>query len=171
MQGPEDEGATGVVEGKSLVLVTVGSTKFEDLLEVVDSAAFVEAVVARGYEALVVQYGPHAAHAPLHLPRLAKEHGLAYQAFAMSSSFASVLAQAALVISHAGAPLVCMSCSSTRNPGFSLVSCRVVSCRVVSCRVVSCRVVSCRVVCYGWRPQVRARYSRDSPSGRRWWWS
>ncbi|ELR18641.1 glycosyltransferase family 28 Cterminal domain containing protein [Acanthamoeba castellanii str. Neff] len=97
----QDEGASAV-EGKSVVLVTVGSTKFEDLLEVVDSAAFVEAVVARGYEALVVQYGPHAAHAPLHLPRLAKEHGLAYQAFAMSSSFASVLAQAALVISHAG---------------------------------------------------------------------
>lgn len=121
----QDEGASAV-EGKSVVLVTVGSTKFEDLLEVVDSAAFVEAVVARGYEALVVQYGPHAAHAPLHLPRLAKEHGLAYQAFAMSSSFASVLAQAALVISHAGAPLVW--CSSTRNPGFSLVSCRGLCC-------------------------------------------
>jgi beta-1,4-N-acetylglucosaminyltransferase len=128
MQAQEDEGASAV-EGKSVVLVTVGSTKFEDLLEVVDSAAFVEAVVARGYEALVVQYGPHAAHAPHHLPRLAKEHGLAYQAFAMSSSFASVLAQAALVISHAGAPLVW--CSSTRNPGFSLVSCRGLCCAVL----------------------------------------
>jgi beta-1,4-N-acetylglucosaminyltransferase len=89
-------------DGKLTVLVTVGSTKFEDLLRVVDSEAFVEAIAARGYEGLVVQYGPHAAHAPEHLPRLTQERDMTYHAFAMSPSFASVLAQADLVISHAG---------------------------------------------------------------------
>jgi UDP-N-acetylglucosamine transferase subunit ALG13 len=89
-------------EGKNVVLVTVGSTKFDDLLHIVDSAAFVEAVASRGYDGLVVQYGPHASRAPLHLPRLTQERGLSYHAFAMSPSFASILAHATLVISHAG---------------------------------------------------------------------
>jgi len=84
------------------VLVTVGSTKFEALLEVVDSQPFVEIIAGRGYNALFVQYGAHAAGPPVHLPALAEQHGLAYHAFDMSPTFSSVLAQAALVISHAG---------------------------------------------------------------------
>lgn len=101
--GEEDEACLG-----RMVLVTVGSTQFEDLLEVVDSAAFVETLVAMGgpadkrYEALVVQYGPHAAHAPRHLPALTAAHGLTYRAFPISPAFPALLAQAALVISHAG---------------------------------------------------------------------
>lgn len=85
-----------------VLLVTVGSTKFEDLLDVVDSEAFVETVVGRGYRALVVQYGPHAAGPPARLPALAARFGLEYRAFDMSPAFPSFLAQAELVISHAG---------------------------------------------------------------------
>ena len=39
------------------VLVTVGSTKFDQLIRVVDTEAFATALHERGYESLLVQVG------------------------------------------------------------------------------------------------------------------
>lgn len=44
------------------VLVTVGSTKFDQLIRAVDTQAFVAALHERGYNSLLVQV--HAAHFP-----------------------------------------------------------------------------------------------------------
>ncbi len=88
---------------KSL-LVTVGSTHFEELIEVVDTPAFVQLLAEKGYKRLVVQYGPKAIYIPNKVGILCKDFGIECDIFSLSSEFAKIVDSASLIISHAGTP-------------------------------------------------------------------
>ena len=91
------------------VLVTVGTTKFDALVEAVDSPPLAEALLARGYSRLIIQLGAGA-----YLPRRLVPNGTAAlgQAtticglhvayFDFTASLKQHMQQATLVISHAG---------------------------------------------------------------------
>ncbi|XP_028816346.1 UDP-N-acetylglucosamine transferase subunit ALG13 homolog isoform X2 [Denticeps clupeoides] len=80
------------------VFVTVGSTRFDELIESVTSEEAVEALVKRGYSRLVLQVG----HGLL-LPCPDSCPGLTVKTFRFKNSILDELRQADLVISHAGA--------------------------------------------------------------------
>nr|XP_023653446.1 UDP-N-acetylglucosamine transferase subunit ALG13 homolog [Paramormyrops kingsleyae] len=80
------------------VFVTVGTTSFDDLIASVISQDAVQALVARGYEELVLQVGRGSI-----LPGPDSCPGLTLQAFRFKDSIAGDIQRADLVISHAGA--------------------------------------------------------------------
>ncbi|OWZ17060.1 UDP-N-acetylglucosamine transferase subunit [Phytophthora megakarya] len=80
-----------------LAFVTVGTTKFEALIEALDTNACLSALVARGFTSLRMQIG-HGEH----LPRRAFP-GLEMSFYRHDPQYKSDVARADLVISHAGA--------------------------------------------------------------------
>lgn len=87
------------------VLVTVGSTKFDDLIKAVDSHTFAQALLGFGFTTLIIQKGSGVGLRNL-LRHNQKEGvtdtGLAVECFDFKPSMQQRLKQAALVISHAG---------------------------------------------------------------------
>ncbi|KAI8470239.1 MAG: glycosyl transferase [Monoraphidium minutum] len=91
--------------GRKSVLVTVGTTKFEALIRAVDTQAFSDALVSKGYSRLVIQKGAGSYAPQLLLPPGAASGafgGLEVECFDFAPSLAQHVADAALVISHAG---------------------------------------------------------------------
>lgn len=99
-----------------VVFVTVGTTRFDALIDAMDSPGAARALARRGYTALVMQVGAHAragsrllsggeAGAAEGLARTAGRtaDGLRVEWFDYSPSLAAHIAGAALVVSHAGA--------------------------------------------------------------------
>jgi beta-1,4-N-acetylglucosaminyltransferase len=90
-----------------LVLVTVGTTKFDALVRAVDSEAVADALSAAGYTALVIQagaglYRPHRLFPPnARAARL--RSGLRVEWFDFAPSLAAHMAAAELVVTHSGA--------------------------------------------------------------------
>jgi beta-1,4-N-acetylglucosaminyltransferase len=87
-----------------MVLVTVGSTHFEELIKVVDTQEFVDFIWERGYKKLVIQYGPKAKHIPgPAIETICENKDVELECFAQTSEFAKYMQSADLIISHAGA--------------------------------------------------------------------
>eukprot|EP00005_Dracoamoeba_jomungandri_P000814 CAMPEP_0174251662 /NCGR_PEP_ID=MMETSP0439-20130205/1410_1 /TAXON_ID=0 /ORGANISM="Stereomyxa ramosa, Strain Chinc5" /LENGTH=172 /DNA_ID=CAMNT_0015332029 /DNA_START=13 /DNA_END=531 /DNA_ORIENTATION=+ len=86
------------------LLVTVGSTHFEELIQVVDTQNFLEVVTQLGFTEVIIQYGSHAVYIPHKLKMLLQETNkdIKLVTFDRSSEFAEMLKTADLVISHAG---------------------------------------------------------------------
>ncbi|KAF3694005.1 UDP-N-acetylglucosamine transferase subunit ALG13 -like protein [Channa argus] len=80
------------------VFVTVGTTSFDELIEIVTSSGAVQALKARGYERLVLQVGRGSL-----LPPADSCPNFRLEAFRFKDSIAEDIRQADLVISHAGA--------------------------------------------------------------------
>ncbi|XP_063046695.1 UDP-N-acetylglucosamine transferase subunit ALG13 homolog [Engraulis encrasicolus] len=80
------------------VFVTVGTTRFDELIDSVTSEETVQALVGRGYTELVLQVG-HGSH----VPGPESCPGLKLTAFRFKDSIAEDMKQADLVVSHAGA--------------------------------------------------------------------
>ncbi|KAF5839569.1 glycosyl transferase [Dunaliella salina] len=101
-------------------LVTVGTTKFEELVRAVDSPAFAEVLQKHGFQELVIQTGTGR-----YLPRKLVPHGqqahvqgLLVRHLNFTSSLTELMSSCCLIISHAGSgsifeALTCTS-SSTR---------------------------------------------------------
>ncbi|WIA10315.1 hypothetical protein OEZ86_000456 [Tetradesmus obliquus] len=92
--------------GQRSVFVTVGTTKFEDLIKAVDTPEFAAALAAKGYSQLIIQKGA-GEYVPCKLlpaGATSAEHasGLKVQYFDFSPSLAEYISSAALIISHAG---------------------------------------------------------------------
>lgn len=77
-------------------LVTVGSTKFDILIEHIASTACLDALARRGYSNLIIQYG-NSQWQPLEATQLL------ITAYDFKPSLAEDIQQADLIISHAGA--------------------------------------------------------------------
>lgn len=86
---------------KGPVLVTVGSTSFDELVGAVDTVQFVEMLKEMGYTGLKVQYGRGK-----YQPNLIREENstptFQMESFRYKDSLKQDMAQAALIISHAG---------------------------------------------------------------------
>ncbi|VDO03167.1 unnamed protein product [Rodentolepis nana] len=79
------------------VFVTVGTTLFEELIEVVDTKKFHAALFNLGYKKLFIQYGngnivPSVSDSPLEI-----------DAFRYKANLSSIFSESSLVISHGGA--------------------------------------------------------------------
>lgn len=79
--------------------VTVGSTKFDDLIDTVTSEGFLSRLSASGYTRLVVQYGNSNLRQP---PRDETSYGVKVIAWRFKSSLSKEYLAADLIISHAG---------------------------------------------------------------------
>ncbi|GLC43935.1 hypothetical protein PLESTB_000211400 [Pleodorina starrii] len=87
------------------VFVTVGTTKFEALVERVDSLELLRALKSKGYTSIIIQKGNGAYCPSVIVPKgqtKATTEGVQVEYFDYSPSLASYIASAALVISHAG---------------------------------------------------------------------
>ena len=83
------------------VLVTVGSTVHDDLLQAIDCAEFLEAVQGLGFRKVRVQHGA-TVHQLRHL-RPGPVGGVDVRCFAYDPDVPRMIAEAGLVVSHAGA--------------------------------------------------------------------
>lgn len=93
--------------------VTVGSTKFDDLIDVVASEDFLAKLSANGYTRLVVQYGNSKLRQPF---RNETSHGVEVTAWPFKPNLSEEYLAADLVISHAGLPETLRSISFADNP-------------------------------------------------------
>ena len=88
------------------VFVTVGTTKFDALIQAVDTTEVANALVRKGYSKLVIQKGAGAYQVQTLLPAQAQSHqlsnGLQVQVFEFAPSLADYMKTADLIISHAG---------------------------------------------------------------------
>lgn len=88
------------------VFVTVGTTKFDALVQAVDSVAVADALVAKGYSKLVIQKGAGKYQVQTLVPQGSQYHqfdnGLQVQVFEFAPSLAKHMQAADLIISHAG---------------------------------------------------------------------
>lgn len=95
---------------QTTVLVTVGSTQFEELIKVVDTLEFGEIIKALGYDKIIIQYGgkakyiPHILGAIVNVQQDGTETKLpsSVEYIAMTDRFLTLLQQCSLVIGHAG---------------------------------------------------------------------
>lgn len=79
--------------------VTVGSTKFDDLIDIVASEGFLAGLSANGFTRLVVQYGNSDPRQPF---RDETSHGVKVTAWRFKPSLREEYLVADLIISHAG---------------------------------------------------------------------
>ncbi|CAG09783.1 unnamed protein product, partial [Tetraodon nigroviridis] len=94
------------------VFVTVGTTRFDELIESITSPVNVQVLKDRGYERLVLQVGQGSL-----LPAADSCPHISLEAYRFKGSIADDIEQADLVISHAGAG----SCLETLGAGKPLL--------------------------------------------------
>lgn len=86
--------------------VTVGTTKFDALIQAVDTLEVADALVAQGYQKLVIQKGAGKYQVQTLVPLGSQHHqlsnGLQVQVFEFAPSLAAYMQAADLIISHAG---------------------------------------------------------------------
>lgn len=108
------------------VFVTVGTTKFDELVDAVDQLALADALATRGYTTLIIQAGA-SEHRPSRLfpdgaCRATLPNGFHVEWFEYAPSLVTYLSSAELVISHAGAGSVFetlrqgVTCIAVPNP-------------------------------------------------------
>jgi beta-1,4-N-acetylglucosaminyltransferase len=86
------------MSGKKTCFVTVGTTKFEALIKHVDSSDVLDALAARGYERVLVQYGKGEFE-----PFQNKlQNNLLLESYRFKPSLHEDMSQASLIVTHAG---------------------------------------------------------------------
>ena len=89
--------------------VTVGSTKFDDLIDAIASEQFLTRLLARGYTRLVIQYGNSKLREPFHT---GASQGVNVISWPFKPSLAEEYHAADLIISHAG---LCLAYAQFRS--------------------------------------------------------
>ena len=108
------------------VLVTVGTTEFSGLIDVVSSRDFISAIKSLGCRELVVQYGRGSLNEQA-LETVAVSLSVSVRCFRFTDSMEPEINASSMVISHAGAGSIIETLSSPKRP-YLLVSI-VFSCR------------------------------------------
>jgi beta-1,4-N-acetylglucosaminyltransferase len=84
------------------VFFTVGSTKFDALIEAALSDDVVAALMARGMRAMVVQYGNSQIQDQFKIESTLHDMGIAVELWQWKPSLKQVIESSDLVVSHAG---------------------------------------------------------------------
>jgi beta-1,4-N-acetylglucosaminyltransferase len=93
-------------------LVTVGSTKFDDLIKTVDREDFVQQLVDLGYSGLHVQFG-RSTYVPTYLS--AKSNDFDIVTYKYCTTWKDEVSKAGLIIGHAGAGTI-LDSLETKKP-------------------------------------------------------
>ncbi|KAL6570982.1 hypothetical protein OROGR_000532 [Orobanche gracilis] len=107
--GEADDGS----KSKRTVFVTVGTTCFDSLVRAVDMQEVRDALFRKGYADLVIQMG-RGSYTPT--KSIGGDGSVSVDYFTFSPSIADYLKSASLVISHAGAPVICIWIISKTTP-------------------------------------------------------
>lgn len=83
------------------VLVTVGTTEFNELIEAMDTAAFVQALRGLGTPRLVVQIG-RGSYVPAVLPQECEAAGIEFECFRLKDTLTDDMRAADVIVSHCG---------------------------------------------------------------------
>lgn len=83
------------------VLVTVGTTEFNELIAAVDTPAFVQALRGVGAPRLVVQIG-RGSYVPVVLPTECGAAGIEFECFRLKDTLADDMQAADVIVSHCG---------------------------------------------------------------------
>lgn len=84
-----------------VIFVTVGTTEFNELIDYLDSSAFVDMLLSLRCRTLVLQIGR--GNFPLNLPELCTAAGIQYDCFRFKADLHKEMAKSHLVLSHCGA--------------------------------------------------------------------
>ena len=83
------------------VFVTVGSTGFDELVDVVTTGPFLSALTSLGYSSLVIQYGSSQHVYTRNVSQLPND-SITMEGYAYKSCIDEDMKRASLIISHAG---------------------------------------------------------------------
>ena len=97
------------------ILITVGTTEFDELIEVINSSEFCRTIKLMGCQSIVVQFG-RGQITPSKLVANCKDVGIAVNEFRFASSMEPDILKASLVISHAGAGSIIETLTSPNKP-------------------------------------------------------
>ncbi|RYY81991.1 hypothetical protein EON63_14285 [archaeon] len=84
------------------VLVTVGTTEFDELIKAIDNEAFLVEMLKVGCEKLLIQYG-RGVYLPSQLPQLAPKYNITLTMFQFDPSLPTIISESNLMIGHCGA--------------------------------------------------------------------
>ncbi|XP_068157468.1 UDP-N-acetylglucosamine transferase subunit ALG13 [Drosophila tropicalis] len=102
------------------VYVTVGTTKFDGLIETMKSPSVLDALQSRGCQKLILQHGNSAALHSEEMKRIQESHGIQIEQYKFRPNIGDIKA-ADLVIGHAGAG-TCMDILNNKKPGLIVVN-------------------------------------------------
>lgn len=88
-------------QGIMSVFVTVGSTGFDELVDVVTTGSFLSALKSLGYSSVVIQYGS-SEHVYTRNVNQLPNGGITTEGYAYKPSIEDDMKRASLIISHAG---------------------------------------------------------------------
>lgn len=97
------------------ILITVGTTEFDDLLKVINTTEFCHVIKSMGCQSIAVQFG-RGQITPSELVVNCEGEGIRVNDFRFSSSMEPHILQASLVISHAGAGSIIETLNSPNKP-------------------------------------------------------
>ncbi|OIR59080.1 MAG: UDP-N-acetylglucosamine transferase subunit ALG13-like protein [Amphiamblys sp. WSBS2006] len=98
-----------------ILFVTVGTTKFELLIERILSGVFFDVLHRRNYRQIIVQYGGGSFNHRLFLD-LGRKHGVIAEAFPFTNNIGKYIESAYCVISHCGSGTVFEVLRSSNKP-------------------------------------------------------
>lgn len=102
--------AADVVSAESTIFVTVGTTKFDLLIETLCQAEVLSMFSQMGYTKILMQIGKGE-----YIPKDGKQMGIVVEHYTLKDSIAADMQQASLVISHAGAGSIFESLNAKKH--------------------------------------------------------
>ncbi|CAM9256061.1 unnamed protein product [Ectocarpus fasciculatus] len=103
------------------VLVTVGTTEFDELIDVVSSKAFCQSLVSKGCQLLTLQIG-RGRRTPEEVQQAVDASGLSCTCFRYCATLEPLMKDATLIISHAGAGSIIESLNTPSKPYLVVVN-------------------------------------------------
>ena len=94
------------------ILITVGTTKFENLIKAIDNDKFYEMIIKNGFTKIIIQKG-YGDYIPTNYKKF--EHQITIQVSEILNNFENVIKSSELIISHGGAGIILESLKNKRK--------------------------------------------------------
>ena len=94
------------------ILITVGTTKFENLIKAIDDVKFYEMIIDNGFTKLIIQKG-YGEYIPQNHKKY--ENKIKIQISEILNNFENIIKSSELIISHAGAGIILESLKNKRK--------------------------------------------------------
>ena len=94
------------------VLITVGTTKFENLIKAIDTEKFYEMIIKNGFTKIIIQKG-YGEYIPSNYKKY--ENKIKIQVSEIINNFGNVIKASDLIISHGGAGIILESLKNIRK--------------------------------------------------------